>query len=148
MIVIADSNIFYSSLITPNGTIAAILKDRNMQFLAPDYIIEEVKEHITDIEKRIKNTRTKKQLLEELKVLLERVKIIPLSSLAKKNIQKALTIVEDIDEDDNPFIAMYFQYKHRIWSRDKELILGLTEKGFGHFFISTDEIRGYLYKKN
>ena len=49
MIVIADSNIFYSSLITPNGTIAAILKDRNMQFLAPDYIIEEVKEHITDI---------------------------------------------------------------------------------------------------
>ena len=47
MIVIADSNIFYSSLITPNGTIAAILKDRNMQFLAPDYIIEEVKELIT-----------------------------------------------------------------------------------------------------
>ena len=43
---------------------------------------------------------------------------------------------------------MYFQYKHRIWSRDKELILGLTEKGFGHFFISTDEIRGHLYKKN
>ena len=97
MIVIADSNIFYSSLITPNGTIAAILKDRNMQFLAPDYIIEEVKEHITDI-------------------------------------QKALTIVEDIDEDDYPFIAMCFQYKHKIWSRDKELILGLTEKGFGHFF--------------
>ena len=60
MIIIADSNIFYSSLITPNGIIAAILKDRNMQFLAPDYIIEEVKEHITDIEKRIKNTRTKK----------------------------------------------------------------------------------------
>ena len=59
MIVIVDSNIFYSSLITPNGTIAAILKDRNMQFLAPDYIIEEVKEHITDIEKRIKTPELK-----------------------------------------------------------------------------------------
>ena len=87
-------------------------------------------------------------IVEEIKVLLERVKIIPLSSLAKKNIQKALTIVEDIDEDDYPFVAMYFQYKYRIWSRDKELILGLTEKGFGHFFISMDEIKEHLYKKS
>ena len=46
MIVIADSNIFYSALIAPNGEIAAILKDRNMQFIAPDFIIEEVKEHL------------------------------------------------------------------------------------------------------
>ena len=46
MIVIADSNIFYSSLITPNGNIATILKDKNMQFLAPDYIIEEIKEFL------------------------------------------------------------------------------------------------------
>jgi len=43
---------------------------------------------------------------------------------------------------------MYFQYKYRIWSRDKELILGLTEKGFGHFFISMDEIKEHLYKKS
>ena len=60
MIVIADSNIFYSSLITPNGSIATILKDKNMQFLAPDYIIEEVKEHLDDIAKRIKNTKSKR----------------------------------------------------------------------------------------
>ena len=46
MIVIADSNIFYSALIVPNGEIATILKDRNMQFIAPDFIIEEVKEHL------------------------------------------------------------------------------------------------------
>ena len=39
MTVIADSNIFYSALITPNGYIATILKDKNLQFLAPDYII-------------------------------------------------------------------------------------------------------------
>ena len=40
MTVIADSNIFYSALITPNGYIATILKDKNLQFLAPDYIID------------------------------------------------------------------------------------------------------------
>ena len=46
MIVITDTNIFYSALIAPNGEIATILKDRNMQFIAPDFIIEEVKEHL------------------------------------------------------------------------------------------------------
>ncbi|WP_454975832.1 hypothetical protein [Capnocytophaga bilenii] len=40
MTVIADSNIFYSALITPNGYIATILKDKNLQLLAPDYIID------------------------------------------------------------------------------------------------------------
>ena len=135
MIVIADSNIFYSSLITPNGNIATILKDKNMQFLAPDYIIEEVKEHLEDIRKRIKNTKTKRQLLADLKILLKKVTIIPLSTLSKRNIQKAISIVKDVDENDYPFVAMHFQYKHRIWSRDQKLIDGLTEKGYNHIFI-------------
>ena len=56
MIVIADSNIFYSALIAPNGEIANILRDKNMQFIAPDFIIDEVKEHL-DIIKKIKLKR-------------------------------------------------------------------------------------------
>ena len=52
MIVIADSNIFFGALITPNGELATILKDKNMQFLAPDYILEEVKEHLDIIQKK------------------------------------------------------------------------------------------------
>ena len=148
MTVIADSNIFYSSLITPNGNIATILKDKNMQFLAPDYIIEEVKEHLEDIHKRIKNTKTKRQLLADLKILLEKVTIIPLSTLSKRNIQKAISIVKDVDENDYPFVAMHFQYKHRIWSRDQKLIDGLTEKGYNHIFITTEELGAHIYKKS
>lgn len=147
MTVIADSNIFYSALITPNGYIATILKDKNLQFLAPDYIIEEVKEHLDDICKRIKNVKTKKQLLAELMCILENVKIIALSTLSKKNIQKAITIVEDIDEDDYPFIALYLQYKHKIWTQDQVLIDSLTKKGYQHFFITTEELGKYLYIK-
>ena len=147
MTVNADSNIFYSALITPNGYIATILKDKNLQFLAPDYIIEEVKEHLDDICKRIKNVKTKKQLLAELMCILENVKIIALSTLSKKNIQKAISIVEDIDEDDYPFIALYLQYKHKIWTQDQVLIDSLTKKGYQHFFITTEELGKYLYKK-
>ena len=147
MIVIADSNIFFASLIAPNGEIATILKDKNMQFLAPDYIIEEVKHHIDIIQKKRKKNKTKRQILVDLDLLLKNITIIPLEELSNKNIQKAFSIVKDVDEDDYAFIAMHLQYKHKIWSRDEELINGLTERGYGHFFISTDEVRKHLYKK-
>lgn len=147
MIVIADSNIFFASLIAPNGEIATILKDKNMQFLAPDYIIEEVKDHIDIIQKKRKKNKTKRQISVDLDLLLKNITIIPLEELSNKNIQKAFSIVKDVDEDDYVFIAMHLQYKHKIWSRDEELINGLTERGYGHFFISTDEVRKHLYKK-
>ncbi len=147
MIVIADSNIFFGALITPNGELATILKDKNMQFLAPDYIIEEVKEHLDIIQKKRKKDKTKRKILADLALLINNITIVSLEELTKKNIQKAFSIVKDVDEDDYAFIAMHLQYKHKIWSRDEELINGLTKKGYGHFFISTDEVREHLYKK-
>ena len=86
-------------------------------------------------------------MLAELMCILENVKIIALSTLSKKNIQKAITIVEDIDEDDYPFIALYLQYKHKIWTQDQVLIDSLTKKGYQHFFITTEELGKYLHKK-
>ena len=73
MIVIADSNIFFASLIAPDGEITTILKDKNMQFLAPDYIIEEVKEHIDIIQKKRKKNKTERQILVDLDLLLKKL---------------------------------------------------------------------------
>ena len=78
MIVIADSNIFFGALITPNGELATILKDKNMQFLAPDYIIEEVKEHLDIIQKKRKKDKTKRKILADLALLIENITIVPL----------------------------------------------------------------------
>ncbi|AVM49301.1 PIN domain-containing protein [Capnocytophaga sp. oral taxon 878] len=147
MIVIADSNIFFGSLIAPNGELASILKDKNMQFMAPDYIIEEVKDHLDTIKKKRKKDKTNRQILADLALLLKNITVVPLEDLSNKNIQKAFSIVKDIDEDDYPFIAMHLQYKHKIWSRDEDLIEGLTQKGYGHFFTSTEELKKHLYKK-
>ena len=147
MIVIADSNIFYSALIAPNGEIANILRDKNMQFIAPDFIIDEVKEHLDIIEASRKKDKTKKKILADLNYLLEKITIISLDKIDKKYLQEAFTIVKDIDEDDYPFIALHLQIKHKIWSRDQVLINGLTAKGYRHFFITTEQMKKYLYKK-
>ena len=99
------------------------------------------------IQKKRKKDKTKWKILADLALLIENITIVPLEKLTKKNIQKAFSIVKDVDEDDFAFIAMHLQYKHKIWSRDEELINGLTEKGYGDFFITTDEVRKHLYKK-
>ena len=147
MIVIADSNIFYSALIAPNGEIATILKDKNMQFIAPDFIIEEVKEHLEIIAASRKKDKSKKKILADLNLLLEKITIIPLEEISREHLQEAFDIVKDIDEDDYPFIALHLEIKHKIWSRDQVLIYGLTAKGYGHFFITTEEVKKHLYKK-
>ena len=91
--------------------------------------------------------KTKKKILADLNYLLEKITIISLDKIDKEYLQEAFTIVKNIDEDDYPFIALHLQIKHKIWSRDQVLINGLTAKGYGHFFITTEQMKKYLYKK-
>ena len=148
MIIIADSNIFMNALITPDSLVATILSERKkIQYIVPDYLITEVTEHIPDLVKRFKNQKTKKELLTDFKKLLEGITIVSEKEVKKVNAIKAKEIVADIDIKDYPFIALHLQIKHKIWTSDKILVKGLTEKGYGHFFISTDEVRKHLYKK-
>ena len=39
------------------------------------------------------------------------------------------------------------QIKHKIWTMDDHLKNGLTEKGYGHFFVSEEEMIANTYKK-
>ena len=118
MIIIADSNIFMSALISPSGFVATILAERKkIQYIVPDYLIKEVMEHIPDIMVRLKNTKTKKQLLAEFKQLLEGITIINVKKEVDKTlIEKAEALTKDIDYNDYPFIALHLQIKHKIWT--------------------------------
>ena len=51
MIVISDINIIYSCFYSRKGVIATILNDKkkSIQFIAPDYLLNEVKEHLPEI---------------------------------------------------------------------------------------------------
>ena len=139
MIIIADSNIFMSALLSPKGTIASILAERKrIQFVVPDYLIKEVNEHIPDLVKRLRGNKTKKQLITDFKQLLEGVTIVE-----EKDVKKA-----NADMNDYPFIALHLEIKHKIWTSDDRLKEGLTKKGYAHFFISTKEVIAQTYKKS
>ena len=85
--------------------------------------------------------------MSDFKELLEGIIIVNEKDVEKTNASKAKKIVTEVDPDDYPFIALHLQVKHKIWTSDKILVNRLTEKGYGNFFISTEEIKTHLYKK-
>ena len=146
MILITDSNILISALITPKGIMGSIFKqESHLQFTAPDYIFEELKEHWQKVVEC--SDLTEKQLKEELKYYKTRIKLSYVSEIPTPTLLKAHALVDDIDEDDTFFIALHLHTGHKIWSGDEKLKKGLTAKGYGHFFTSTEELKKHLYIK-
>lgn len=145
MIVITDSNILFSALLTPKGIIAEILNtEQQIQFLAPNFLIEEVKNHLQKISKYRKVQPAK--ILQELNKLLQNVDIIDVAKIPKSCVVDALEIVKDIDPDDVFFVALHLFVKHKIWTTDKNLIIGLQNKGL-NFCVTTEEVKLRTYKK-
>lgn len=145
MIVIADSNLIISGLYSPKGMIATILKsEKNIQFIAPDFIFDEITNHLSEI--AIKTGKSKTELNVELKKLVERIKFVPVAQIPILHIKKAISIVADIDIDDTFFVALHLYKKHKIWTGDRVLINGLKAKGF-NICITTTELKTKFYKK-
>ena len=146
MIVISDTNIIFSCFYTPNGAMATILKNEKnrLQFIAPSYLLEEVKEHLPILMER--NHLTKKKALDILKEATKNITFYDLEEIKKKNREKAAEIAKDIDPDDYLFIALHFETGHKIWTCDAKLANGLKEKGYD-MCITTNEIREKTYKK-
>lgn len=146
MIVISDTNIIFSCFYTPNGAMATILKNEKnkLQFIAPSYLLEEVKEHLPILMER--NHLTKKRALDILKEATKNITFYDLEEIKKKNREKAVEVAKDIDPDDYLFIALHFETGHKIWTCDTRLANGLKEKGYD-MCITTNEIREKTYKK-
>jgi len=145
MIVIADSNIIISALINPVGSIATIFKEKsNIQFIAPDYLLEEVYEHWSKISKI--SSLSKKELIKELDFYKKRISFIEIEKIPKKHVVKSYDIVKDIDPDDFHFLALHLYKKHKIWTGDKILIKGLLAKGYD-ICVTTAELKRKIYKK-
>ena len=141
MILITDSNIVFSAIFYPNSIIAKIFDDKsNIQFIAPDYLIDEILKHYRKI------SDDKDSVKQKLELILTKIKIIDTKIIPKKYILEANELVKNIDEYDALFIAVHLYKKHKIWTGDKRLINGLKSIGFD-ICITTAELKTKLYKK-
>ena len=128
MIVISDTNIIYSCFYKPEGVIATILSDqkKTIQFTAPDYLLDEVEEHLPEIMKD--NHLSKQQANALLKEFIQNITFFKVKDIPKEYINKAKDIAQSIDPDDYPFIALHLEKGHKIWTCD----LKFKRKGIRH----------------
>ena len=86
----------------------------------------------------------------ELKALIsyykEKITFIPIDEIPQKDRLNAYKLVNDIDIDDLPFVALSIHKKCLLWTSDIKLINGLKKKGFTKV-ITTSELKKFIYKK-
>lgn len=144
MIVITDSNLIFSALITPRGVVAKIFDESKIQFFVPNFVFDEVKKHFDKI--LLLSPYSKLELIEQIKVMKTKIKIIETKTIPSKYIVEATKIVKDIDPNDMFFVALNLYKKHKIWTSDKPLRDGLAKKGY-KICVTTQELKASLYKK-
>jgi predicted nucleic acid-binding protein len=145
MIVIVDSNKIMSAIYTPEGVEASMfLAKSKIQFIAPDYVLEEIDEHLDDIADAVAISKRKIQKL--VSDIFFGIKIFETAQIPKEHVIKAISLVKDIDYKDFPFVALHLHIKHKLWTGDTALVKGLKQKGFD-ICITTAELKKSLYKK-
>lgn len=121
MKLIVDANIVFSALLNTNGKIGDILikSKTRFQFIAPDFLRVEIKKHYKKISKI--SGLTLDEIRESEFQIYHNIQFISEEQIPDKHWQSAINL------------------KCKIWSGDKELIKGLTKKGFTNF-VTTNEL--------
>lgn len=140
MIVVVDTNIVFSGILSPEGTISDLLLNSSdtFDFFAPTYILRELEKHHR---KLLKISGYLEDDLNFLKrILLKKIDLIDLETISPATWEKASELVKDVDAFDAPFIALSLELGAPLWTGDKSLTKGMTEKGID-WILSTGNIK-------
>ena len=139
MKLIVDANIDFSGILNSNGKIGDILINSNKKFdfIAPEFLRTEIYKHHSKICKISKMTL--EQVREAEFLICKDIKFISAEQIKNSHWILAEKLVADVDPKDTHYIAYSKHFRCKIWSGDKELIRGLSKKGFTNF-ISTEEL--------
>ena len=139
MKIVIDTNIIFSGLLSPNGTISDLLlnSSETFDFYSPSYILDELENHKKKLLKISGLSESELVILQ--RNLFKKIDLIDLESIRESTWQKAMGLVENVDEFDAPFIALALELKSPLWTGDKKLINGLSKKGVD-WILTTDII--------
>jgi len=137
--IVVDTNIIFSGLISPNGTISDLLLNSSnaFDFYSPTNLLDELENHK---KKLLKISELSEKELDFLqRNLFKKIDLIDLESIRKSTWQKAFELTKNVDEFDTPFIALALELDSPLWTGDKKLIKGLNKKGVD-WILTTDII--------
>lgn len=143
MNLVIDTNIVFSTLLNPNSVVGEVLMNvqDTFTFYAPELLKDELKRYALKISTFSKLTS---QQLDEVKELLfTNIIFVSEELISEQSWVEAFQLIQDIDEDDTPFVALSIELNAKLWTGDKILSKGLVEKGV-HITIPTSDIRKLL----
>jgi len=130
MKIIVDTNIVFSALLNTDSHIASILFNPTTSgsFYSLDYLIHEIENRRDKLVKYSKLTES--QLAVAMTSVYGRISFISTDLISPTNWKKAYRLCHDIDEDDTPFLALTLHLDGILWTGDRKLSEGLSQKGF------------------
>jgi len=136
---IVGANIVFSAILNSNGRIGDILinSGKRIDFIAPDFLRQEIFEHYTRLSKI--SGLTFEKLRETEFQICSSITFISEEQIKKSAWLFAHNLVHDVDLKDTPYVAFAKHFKCKLWSGDKKLMKGLSKKKFLDF-ITTDEL--------
>jgi predicted nucleic acid-binding protein len=137
--VIVDTNIIFSALLNTSGTIGDLIFDSEnvFEFYSCDYMRFELEKHWDKLKQISKLTDS--ELKESLYRLFTKIHFINEELITGKIWLKAEKLAADVDIDDTAFVALTLYLKGLLWTGDKELYIGLRNKGFEKV-VATQEL--------
>ncbi len=139
MKIVVDTNILFSGLLSPKGTISDLLLNSSdtFDFYSPTFVLDELHNHKNKLLKL--SGYSGKELDFLLRILFKKIDLIDLETIQQQTWKNAITLAENIDEFDAPFIALAMELDAAIWTGDKKLIKGLNKKGID-WILTTETI--------
>ena len=136
MKIVVDTNIIFSGLLNPSGTISDLLlnSSNTFDFYSPTYLLDELENHK---KKLIKISGLSDKELNYLqRNLFKKIDLIDLESIRESTWEKAIELTKEVDEFDAPFLALALELESPLWTGDKKLIKGLSKKGIDWIFTT------------
>ena len=136
---IVDANIVFSAILNTDGKIGDLLinSKTHFEFIAPDFLRTEIKNHYGKIIKV--SGLTLEQIQEAEFQIYKGITFISEEQIKFSCWMAAEKLVRDVDPKDISYIAFSKHFKCKLWSGDKSLMKGLKQRKFNRF-ITTDEI--------
>ena len=139
MKIVVDTNIIFSGLLSPNGTISDLLlnSSNKFDFYSPSYLLDELENHKKKLLKISGLSERELNFLQ--RILFKKIDLIDLESIRESTWEKAIELTKNIVEFNAPFIALALELDSPLWTGDKKLIKGLNKKGID-WILTTDII--------
>ncbi len=135
---VIDANVLISFLISGKASHRNIL--RSFQFLAPEFILSEVKQYEQEIFTKTKQSEA--QLRTYTLGVFGELTILPDYFTELENLLLASQMLEKIDPKDIHYLALSLQLKLVLLTRDKPLYKGLRKQGYRKVMLFEDFLKG------